>query len=66
MIDLLIFITTLPFTIGMFVLKYGLSFVFWYILGSYLWSVISEFDFTKLLPKKKTKFEQEKPEDYIL
>ena len=43
MMELILFIATLPFTITMFVMKYGLSAVFWFLLGSYLWSLFQSF-----------------------
>ena len=43
MMELILFIATLPFTIAMFVMKYGMSAVFWFLLGSYLWSLFQSF-----------------------
>jgi len=66
MMELILFIITAPFTIAMFVMKYGLSLAFWFFLGSYLWSFVSELDLGKLIAMKESKFKREKPEDYIL
>jgi len=46
--DIIIFLVTLPFTIGVFVMKYGLSLTFWFLLGSYVWSLLQEIPFQRI------------------